>query len=553
MARLTDLPTINPIERTRHPYTFLDATSVTSSWTSGHFETHNITGAIVWVKAVSTAGTPNYTLGVQTSHDETAANFVTITPSAAPAIAAINDEVAHVYSLNLNNCHRFTRFVLTLNGGDRGDDVVTMKVIFLYGSMTHPTDVVLETGDLEIGAVELKNASTDDRASVSDASTARAATDHVLLTQPLDAAGNVLGRTAANTARTTGTLVDPVQVIDAAGNVIGVDAANTARTTATKVLPTQSVDAAGVVGAVQGGTAHDAADAGNPLKIGGKAASSKPAAVTAGDRVDAYFDLYGRQHVYDEGGGGVSGGGFSTYTFTPTNSLGDGTSAYVAATQFSVSGHSFTPEAVALVKVDRFNAAGAFQETISPSQSTVTASTTAGVTTYTVAGASFTAGDLFVVYQGGPERTVSKSTDSQRTEEISPLNQQVVEESLVDTTNVAVATNYYPSADGISMLGYKSLSLSGKFIDADGTMTLNLEVTNDEDATASNRDWISAGLSSIDQKTGIQTIAAALTVTNGTLTFGIKWADLNFKYARVIMVNDGATNTAIIKARRCSI
>jgi len=45
---------------------------------------------------------------------------------------------------------------------------------------------------------------------------------------------------------------------------------------------------------ITGDEAHDATDAGNPVKIGGKAASSAPPAVTAGDRVNAYFDLSGR-------------------------------------------------------------------------------------------------------------------------------------------------------------------------------------------------------------------------------------------------------------------
>jgi hypothetical protein len=40
--------------------------------------------------------------------------------------------------------------------------------------------------------------------------------------------------------------------------------------------------------------AHDAADAGSPLKIGGKASAAVPTAVTANDRVNAYFDLEGR-------------------------------------------------------------------------------------------------------------------------------------------------------------------------------------------------------------------------------------------------------------------
>jgi hypothetical protein len=51
----------------------------------------------------------------------------------------------------------------------------------------------LETADIQIGAVELKNAATDDRCLIGDANVARAATDHVLLAQLVDAAGTVNG------------------------------------------------------------------------------------------------------------------------------------------------------------------------------------------------------------------------------------------------------------------------------------------------------------------------------------------------------------------------
>ena len=51
--------------------------------------------------------------------------------------------------------------------------------------------------------------------------------------------------------------------------------------------------------AAGGDAAHDAVDAGNPLKIGGKAATSTPTPVSAADRVDAYFDEYGRLVVSD--------------------------------------------------------------------------------------------------------------------------------------------------------------------------------------------------------------------------------------------------------------
>lgn len=54
--------------------------------------------------------------------------------------------------------------------------------------------------------------------------------------------------------------------------------------------PSQNVVAAGDV-------AHDAADSGNPVKIGGKARTTNPTAVSDADRVDATFDTAGRMVV----------------------------------------------------------------------------------------------------------------------------------------------------------------------------------------------------------------------------------------------------------------
>lgn len=46
-----------------------------------------------------------------------------------------------------------------------------------------------------------------------------------------------------------------------------------------------------------GDVAHDAADSGNPMKVGGKAETTLPAAVADGDRVDAFFTEYGELAV----------------------------------------------------------------------------------------------------------------------------------------------------------------------------------------------------------------------------------------------------------------
>ena len=46
--------------------------------------------------------------------------------------------------------------------------------------------------------------------------------------------------------------------------------------------------------------AHDAVDTGDPLKIGGKASTAAPTAVSVGDRVNAWFDLNGRLAVIQD-------------------------------------------------------------------------------------------------------------------------------------------------------------------------------------------------------------------------------------------------------------
>lgn len=63
--------------------------------------------------------------------------------------------------------------------------------------------------------------------------------------------------------------------------------------------------------------AHDAADSGNPLKVGGKAETTTPTAVADADRVNAWFDEYGRLVT-------IENAGFSTRADTYT-ATGNGT------------------------------------------------------------------------------------------------------------------------------------------------------------------------------------------------------------------------------------
>ena len=113
-----------------------------------------------------------------------------------------------------------------------------------------------------------------------------------------------------------------------------------------------------------------------------------------------------------------------------------------------------------------------------------------------------------------------------------------------DGTNLAIATNYYPSSLWLSMDNFKHFSISWKMIDADGTMTLSVEVTNDEDQT--NADWIQVYW--YDDLNNTTTNSRA--VTNWTLTFANSFNNMNYQFVRVKMVNTGSTNTFILKLRQ---
>ena len=87
------------------------------------------------------------------------------------------------------------------------------------------------------------------------------------------------------------TTVNPASAVfeDASGNPIVVSAANP--------LPT-TIGTGGDPSEVVGSVAHDSSDAGNPVKIGGYGSTTAPTAVTAGDRVNAWYGLNGEAAAF---------------------------------------------------------------------------------------------------------------------------------------------------------------------------------------------------------------------------------------------------------------
>ena len=113
--------------------------------------------------------------------------------------------------------------------------------------------------------------------------------------------------------------------------------------------------------------------------------------------------------------------------------------------------------------------------------------------------------------------------------------------TVLDTTDLAAGTHYYDSASGQKTGGRSFLSLTGFLDDADGTITVTVEGTNDLSVPA----WVQ--LYGYDTKGA--TDANSVTVTNTNVTFAWDFDNITYRYYRVKVVNTGATNVVKIYGR----
>ena len=159
----------------------------------------------------------------------------------------------------------------------------------------------------------------------------------------------------------------------------------------------------------------------------------------------------------------------------------------------------------------------------------------------------FTTNDMYEVGVNAQTKSYDPSLDITKIINQSPDRASYVVDTLVHTTNVAAATNYYPSALGMSMDGFKDLCLSGRLIDADGTVDVTVEVSNNPDPAT--------GI--FHQVYGYDAEANAMVNTvgcnNSTKTFVWDFDNLNATWFRIKSITSGATNTVGLFIRRKSL
>ena len=261
---------------------------------------------------------------------------------------------------------------------------------------------------------------------------------------------------------------------------------------------------------------------------------------TDGDLAALQLDVNGKLMTSSSSSSGVSGGGLPLYVLSPTGSMNHGTTAYTAATQFTIAGYSFTPEAQLISKIERYDTTGALQETFTPEDTLITI---AGAV-YTVTGMAAAATDTFVLYQLGPEKTLDIANDLQKNSRQNPDWAKYTNNAInVDTTNVAAVATYFPSATGMSMDGSRHFSVSGQLIDV-GTVLFHVEMMNDEDTTSGNWQQV-YGYDDINNIT-----TNAWSVTNSTTELAISFNNCNYNHVRLVVTPDNATNTVILKGRK---
>lgn len=234
------------------------------------------------------------------------------------------------------------------------------------------------------------------------------------------------------------------------------------------------------------------------------------------------------------GGGGVGGG--NNIWSNPQ----DFTAAYASATTLTLTSIPFVPTNAQFVSV-KVQPASGVAVTYTPDSNAFSYNASTGV--LTVAGAAFVNTDTYVVTLLGPKKApFDSATASDKASLIRDVSDQYVAETLIDSTNVAAATNYYPSASGVSMDGFSSISIQGM---TSGGVTTTIEATNDD---AASPDWVDITKSFIDMITAVAGGASFVDV-NFLLSLANKDV-LNVKAIRIKSVTSDATNAVQYNIRR---
>ena len=405
-------------------------------------------------------------------------------------------------------------------------------------------EIDLSESDIQIGSVELKDADSTALANIKAANTDRTTATVVVATQNIDATGKVspAGEAVGNapfSKITDGTDTLDVLVQDSAFGTTSKGLGVFGKYEATPTTYTDG-DAAPILLDANGRIvlSSDIEIGAVELKNGtddSRARIGTKATVAYGDNALSVYDMSDPVCMSAEYG--------SPYDFTAT---------YTSSTSITITGASFTVDdsSCFIVGIVFKPTGGTTWTKLVNGHNGVGMVAASGVITVSGYGTPFASGDSYRVAINYQKKAYDVSTDTIKVIDQSPDRASYVQDSLIDTTNVAAATGYYPSDTGMSMDGFKDMSLTGKLIEGDAvTDTISVEATNDEDTT--NADWIQVYGLRTDTNASSNLITTAGVA--GTYTFAWDFDNFNYSYFRVKLITADSTNTVIIKCRRKSL
>jgi hypothetical protein len=143
---------------------------------------------------------------------------------------------------------------------------------------------------------------TPDSVNEGDGGAVRMSANRNLFTTLRDAAGNERGANVDATNRLSvsvdNTATVTISSLPNEGQQTMANSISVAVASDQANIPVSQATASALNAQVVGTVAHDGADSGNPVKVGGVARTTNPTAVAAGDRVDLFADDLGRSVVY---------------------------------------------------------------------------------------------------------------------------------------------------------------------------------------------------------------------------------------------------------------
>lgn len=132
-------------------------------------------------------------------------------------------------------------------------------------------------------------------------------------------------------------------------------------------------------------------------------------------------------------------------------------------------------------------------------------------------------------------------TDSNRSEEIDPLNEQPVVDTIVNLQAVAAdpGASYAPSSDGLEMFGFRDKSLHIYLLGGIGaaaanrTVTVTIEASNGVEVPAGTRQWVDITAAAVDDGTGAAVVLPIASTGNVVVQRALSMDQLNYKFVRV--------------------